>query len=48
MAVMETAIGDVVLIDNNGWAWKGPTFNRAQPVPLEQYPPAVPYEWIVT
>ena len=48
MAVLESAIGDVVFIDDNGWAWKGPTFNRTEPVPLEQYPPAVPYEWIVT
>jgi hypothetical protein len=48
MAVMESAISDVVFIDDNGWAWKGPTFSRARLVPLEQCPPAVPYEWIVT
>ena len=48
MAVMESALGDVVFIDDGGWAWKGPKLNRAKPVPLEQYPPAVPYEWIVT
>jgi hypothetical protein len=45
MAVMENAIGDVVFIDDHGWTWKGPTFNRAKFVPLEQYPPAVPDEW---
>ena len=48
MAVMENVIGDVVFIDDHGWAWKGPTFSRAQPVPLEQYPPAVLSEEIVT
>ena len=48
MAVMENVIRDVVFIDDNGWAWKGPTFSRAQPVPLEQYPPTVLDEEIVT
>ena len=47
MAVMESAIGDVVFIDDGGWAWKGPTFKRTELVPLEQYPPVVPYEWSV-
>ncbi len=48
MAVMDNAIGDVVFIDDKGWAWKGPTFNRTRPVPLEQYPTAAPDEWIRT
>ena len=38
MAVLEGPLGDVVFIDENGWAWKGPTFNRKNPVPLDQYP----------
>ena len=48
VAVLENAIGDVVFIDDNGFAWKGPAFNRAKPVPLEQYPPAAPNAWVVT
>jgi hypothetical protein len=48
MAVMKSAIGEVVFIDEHGWAWKGPTFSRAELVPLEKYSPAVPDEWIVT
>jgi hypothetical protein len=48
MAVMESAIGDVVFIDEHGWAWKGPTFSRSDLVPLEKYPPAVPDELMVT
>ncbi len=48
MAVMKSVLGDVVFIDDGGWAWKGPMFNRAKPVPLDQYPPAVPYESTVT
>ncbi len=39
VAVMENTNGDVVYIDGNGQAWKGPKFARANPVPLEQYPP---------
>jgi hypothetical protein len=35
------ALGEVVFIDENGWAWKGPSFNRKSPVPLEQYPPRI-------
>lgn len=46
LAIMENAIGDVVFLDVNGFAWKGPHFTRADPVPLEQYPPAQPYEWV--
>ena len=42
MAVLESAIGDAVFVDDGGWAWKGPTFNKAALVPLEQYPPVVP------
>ncbi len=39
MAVMESPLGDVVFIDQNGWAWKGPVFRKSDPVPLEKYPP---------
>ncbi len=46
LAIMENAIGDVVYLDANGSAWKGPRFSRANPVPLEHYPPAQPYEWV--
>ncbi len=48
IAIMENAIGDIVFIDDNGWAWKGPTFSRSRLVPLEKYPPAVLNEEIVT
>jgi hypothetical protein len=48
MAVMENVIGDVVFIDDNGWAWKGPMFSKAEPVPLEQYPPGIPDECMAT
>jgi hypothetical protein len=41
MAVLEGPLGDVVFIDENGWAWKGPTFSRKSPVPLDQYPPRI-------
>jgi len=47
VATMEHANGDVVYIDDKGWAWKGPKFNKAHPVPLEQYPPWGFDEWIV-
>ncbi len=39
MAVMQNDLGDTLFIDAKGTAWKGPTFSRADPVPLEQYPP---------
>jgi len=41
MAVLEGPLGEVVFIDEYGWAWKGPTFSRKTPVPLDQYPPRV-------
>jgi hypothetical protein len=41
MAVLEGPLGEVVFIDEYGWAWKGPTFNKKSPVPLDQYPPRV-------
>ncbi len=44
VAVLQNAIGDVVFIGPYGKAWKGPRFSKAKPVPLEQYPPAVPEE----
>ncbi len=47
VAVMEHISGDIVYIDDNGWAWKGPKLNKAHPVPLEQYPPWGFDEWIV-
>ena len=48
VAVMENANGEVVYIDGNGWAWRGAKFNKADPVPLEQYPPWGLDEWIAT
>ncbi len=48
MAVMENAIGDVVFLDDKGWAWKGPRFSKTDPVPLEQYPPKAADAWRVT
>jgi len=41
MAVLEGPLGEVVFIDEYGWAWKGPTFSRKNPVPLDQYPPRI-------
>jgi hypothetical protein len=38
MAILGNAVGDIIFIDENGWAWKGPIFSRARPVPLEKYP----------
>jgi hypothetical protein len=38
MAVLEGALGAVVFIDGNGWAWKGPNFSKSRPVPLEKWP----------
>jgi hypothetical protein len=41
MAVLKGLLGEVVFIDENGWAWRGPTFSRKRPVPLDKYPPRV-------
>jgi hypothetical protein len=39
MAVLENLLGDVIFIDENGWAWKGPTFSKSKLVPFNKYPP---------
>jgi hypothetical protein len=39
MAVLQNLLGDIIFIDESGWAWKGPTFDKSKPVPLEEYPP---------
>ena len=41
MAVLEGPLGEAVFIDEYGWAWKGPTFSRKNPVPLDQHPPRI-------
>ncbi len=46
VAVLENATGDIMFIDGNGWAWKGANFSKAEPVPLEQYPPLGFDEWM--
>jgi len=38
MAVLENTLGDVIFIDEKGWAWKGPNFSKSRPVPLEKWP----------
>jgi transposase len=38
MAVLENTLGDIVFIDENGWAWEGPNFSKSEPVPLEKWP----------
>jgi len=48
VAVLEHATGEIVFIDDNGFAWKGANFSKAHPVPLEQYPPWGFDEWVVT
>ncbi|HVN24467.1 MAG TPA: hypothetical protein VMT71_10890 [Syntrophorhabdales bacterium] len=39
LAVMENDLGEVVFIDSDGKAWRGPRFSKANPVPVDQYPP---------
>jgi hypothetical protein len=39
MAVLEGTLGDIVFVDEHGWAWKGPVYSKSNPVPLEKYPP---------
>ncbi len=48
VAVLEHAGGDIVFIDDNGFAWGGANFSKARPVPLEQYPPWGFDEWVET
>ncbi len=48
VAVLENASGDIVFIDGHGYAWRGANFSKADPVPLEQYPPWGFDEWVVT
>ncbi len=48
LAVVESPLGDVIFIDHYGFAWKGPTYNKKNPVPLEDYPPIDPDNIIVT
>ena len=46
IAVLEGSLGEIIFIDQNGFAWQGRPFNKSKPVPLEKYPPV--NEWIVT
>ncbi len=39
IAVLEDTLGQIIFIDQNGFAWQGPTFGTSTPVPLEKYPP---------
>jgi len=39
IAVMEGPLGEINLIDQNGWAWRGPRFDKSKLVPLEKWPP---------
>ncbi len=47
VAALENGAGDVVFIDDKGFAWKGANFSKADPVPLKQYPPWGLDEWVV-
>ena len=44
MVVLEGPLNEIIFIDETGWAWKGPTFSKSNPLPLDKYPPASPYE----
>jgi len=48
VAVLENSIGDVVFIDDHGFAWMGANFSKANPVPLDQDLPWGFGEWVVT
>ncbi len=37
VAVMENVSGDIVFIDDIGWAWKGATYGKAKPVLIGEY-----------
>ena len=43
IAVLEGPLGEINLIDENGWAWRGPGINKTRLVPLEQWPPVNPH-----
>lgn len=38
VAVLQSVLGDVIFIDQKGWAWEGPAFGKKKLVPLEKYP----------
>jgi hypothetical protein len=48
MAVLESTLGDVVFIDENGWAWRGPAYSKSGLVPLDEWPPMKLDELMVT
>ncbi len=39
LAVLQNILGDAIFLDDHGWAWQGPTFDKTRPVPLHKYPP---------
>lgn len=41
LAILEHVLGDIIYLDENGWAWQGPTSDKTKPVPLDKYPPAL-------
>jgi hypothetical protein len=41
LAILEHVLGEIIFLDENGWAWQGPTFDKTKPVPLDKYPPAL-------
>ena len=48
MGVLARLLDDIIFIDEYGWAWKGPKFSKSAPVPLDQYPPVDPADFVVT
>ena len=48
MGVLEGPLDEIIFIDENGWAWKGPLFSRSNPVPLDKCPSVSPSESFVT
>ncbi len=47
VGVLVDGVGNLVMIDDHGFAWRGTTFSTAHPVPLEQYPAWGLDEWVV-
>jgi hypothetical protein len=36
MGMLKGPLDEIIFIDENGWAWKGPVFSRFSPVPLDK------------
>jgi hypothetical protein len=48
MGVLEGPLDEIIFIDENGWAWKGPVLSRSNAVPLDKYPPVSPYDLTIS